>query len=82
MRLELVADTYLSVGTPVQAAAPRLLQARRDVRAIRFSSALVQNYARSRQVAASYPRLPRACAPRADGRPSCACPQRCPRTSA
>ncbi len=27
-RLELIADTYLSVGTPVQLAAPRLLQAR------------------------------------------------------
>jgi len=30
-RLELVADTYLSVGTPVQAAAPRLLALRHDV---------------------------------------------------
>jgi aspartate/methionine/tyrosine aminotransferase len=31
-RLELVADTYLSVGGPVQAAAPRLLELGRDAR--------------------------------------------------
>ncbi len=31
-RLELIADTFLSVGTPVQVAAPRLLQTARTVR--------------------------------------------------
>jgi aspartate/methionine/tyrosine aminotransferase len=31
-RLELIADTYLSVGTPVQIAAPRLLDAGRQIR--------------------------------------------------
>ncbi len=31
-RLELIADTYLSVGTPVQVAAPRLLEAGKQVR--------------------------------------------------
>jgi aspartate/methionine/tyrosine aminotransferase len=30
-RLELIADTYLSVGTPVQVAAPRLLALRHDI---------------------------------------------------
>lgn len=32
-RLELIADTYLSVGTPVQCAAPRLFELGKDVRA-------------------------------------------------
>ncbi len=31
-RLELIADTYLSVGTPVQVAAPQLLEVGKDVR--------------------------------------------------
>ncbi len=43
-RLELIADTYLSVGAPVQAAAPRLLELGREARAA-ISARVAENRA-------------------------------------
>ncbi len=43
MRLELIADTYLSVSTPVQAAAPQLLSAGATVRE-QIQQRVLQNY--------------------------------------
>ncbi len=43
MRLEIAADAYLSVGTPVQVAAPMLLKAGHDVR-LQIRQRVVSNY--------------------------------------
>jgi alanine-synthesizing transaminase len=43
MRLEIAADAYLSVGTPVQVAAPTLLKAGHDVR-LQIRQRVVSNY--------------------------------------
>jgi len=53
-RLELVADTYLSVGSPVQRATPRLLQLGSLVRD-QIAARLSQNERTLRQAAAGYP---------------------------
>ena len=53
-RLDLVADTYLSVGSPVQRATPRLLQLGSSVRD-QIAARLMQNENTLRQAAASYP---------------------------
>ena len=53
MRLELIADTYLSVGTPVQIAAKRLLEEGRQVRQ-QIHQRVVQNYRELRRIAQSY----------------------------
>lgn len=52
-RLELIADTYLSVGTPVQIAAKRLLEEGRQVRQ-QIHQRVVQNYRELRHIAQSY----------------------------
>jgi aspartate/methionine/tyrosine aminotransferase len=52
-RLELIADTYLSVSTPVQLAAPRLLEARHG-----FQQALNCRLARNRAAVAPPPGAP------------------------
>jgi len=52
--LELIADTYLSVGTPVQMAAPALLQAGAAIRSQIHRRCSV-NLARARTLAALYP---------------------------
>jgi aspartate/methionine/tyrosine aminotransferase len=55
-RLELICDTYLSVSTPVQVAAPRLIAAGAVVRdAIR--ARIRGNYARLREMAAGHPAI-------------------------
>jgi len=53
-RLELVADTYLSVASPVQRATPELLQLAPRIRE-QISARLTANLSTLRQVAASYP---------------------------
>jgi len=50
MRLELIADTYLSVSTPVQAAAPQLLSAGATVRE-QIQRRVLQNYHTLRELA-------------------------------
>lgn len=53
-RLDLIADTYLSVSTPIQLAAPRLLAIGHDIRrAIR--DRLSRNLSRLREVVAAHP---------------------------
>jgi alanine-synthesizing transaminase len=49
-RLELICDTYLSVSTPVQVAAPRLIEAGRSVRAL-ISARIAQNLDQLRRAA-------------------------------
>ena len=53
MRLELIADTYLSVSTPVQVAAKRLLEEGRHVRQ-QIHRRVVQNYRELTRIAQSY----------------------------
>ena len=53
-RLELVADTYLSVASPVQRATPELLQLAPRIRE-QISARLTANLSTLRQVAAAYP---------------------------
>lgn len=53
-RLELVCDTYLSVSTPVQVAAPALIAAGADVRR-RISERIAANHAALRDVCARQP---------------------------
>jgi aspartate/methionine/tyrosine aminotransferase len=53
MRLELIADTYLSVGTPVQIGAKRLLEEGRHVRQ-QIHRRVVQNYGDLTRIAQSY----------------------------
>jgi aspartate/methionine/tyrosine aminotransferase len=53
-RLELICDTYLSVSTPVQVAAPRLIDQGAFVRD-RILGRVRANYASLRSLAASYP---------------------------
>src|SRR4249919_1160596 len=53
MRLELIADTYLSVGTPVQIGAKRLLEEGRPVRQ-QIHQRVVQNYRELTRIAQSY----------------------------
>ena len=55
-RLELIADTYLSVGTPVQLAAPALLAARRDVQR-RVRTRLASNLEQPREALLEWPRV-------------------------
>jgi aspartate/methionine/tyrosine aminotransferase len=52
--LELIADTYLSVGTPVQLAAPDLLTSGATVRHA-IQTRVVSNLARARSIARSHP---------------------------
>ena len=71
-RLEVIADTYLSVSTVVQVAAPRLLDSRPERAPADLgiaSCSTMPNCAASRRL------TPRAgcCLPRAAGRPSCRC---------
>jgi alanine-synthesizing transaminase len=54
MRLEIAADTYLSVGTPVQVAAPRLLKAGRDVR-LQIRQRVLGNYRLLHEAVARHP---------------------------
>lgn len=54
LRLELVADTYLSVGTPVQLAAPHLLHAGLAVRA-QIQIRVLQNYRTLHEMVRRYP---------------------------
>lgn len=53
-RLELICDTYLSVSTPVQVAAPALIQAGAFVRE-QIAQRVRTNYASLRALAAAYP---------------------------
>jgi aspartate/methionine/tyrosine aminotransferase len=55
-RLELIADTYLSVGTPVQHALPSLLAAGEDVRP-QITARIYRNLADLRAAADSHPSL-------------------------
>jgi aspartate/methionine/tyrosine aminotransferase len=55
-RLELIADTYLSVGTPVQHALPSLLAAGEDVHR-QISARVRQNLADLQAAAASHPSM-------------------------
>ena len=52
--LELIADTYLSVSTPVQLAAPQLLRQGQSVRNA-IQERVTSNLARCRQITRSYP---------------------------
>ena len=52
--LELVADTFLSVGTPVQVAAPALLRRGAAIRAA-IHARVRENLSRAREIAARYP---------------------------
>jgi alanine-synthesizing transaminase len=52
-RLELICDTYLSVSTPVQHAAPGLLRDGAQVRA-RIRERVVRNYARLKELASGF----------------------------
>lgn len=52
--LEYLADTYLSVGTPVQVAAPALLSRGAQVR-LAIQARLRENLAHARRLAADYP---------------------------
>ncbi len=74
-RLDLVADTYLSVGSPVQRATPRLLQLGSSVRD-QIAARLMQNervpFGRPRPAI----RHAACCLSREDGLPWCACPRR------
>jgi alanine-synthesizing transaminase len=63
MRLEIAADAYLSVGTPVQVAAPALLKSGHDVR-LQIRHRVLTNY---RQLLASVGRHPSCQALRAEG---------------
>ena len=63
MRLEIAADAYLSVGTPVQVAAPTLLKAGHDVR-LQIRQRVVNNY---RQLLTTVERHPSCQALRAEG---------------
>lgn len=54
MRLEVIADTYLSVSTPVQIAAGRLIESGRLIRTA-IAARLQQNLARLRAAAGSHP---------------------------
>jgi aspartate/methionine/tyrosine aminotransferase len=53
-RLELICDTYLSVSTPVQAAAPALIASGADVRA-QIQARIQTNYSALRAAAAAQP---------------------------
>ena len=55
-RLEIVADTYLSVSTPVQIAAPQLLEAGRPIRAA-IGKRVTRNLAALRETVAAQPAL-------------------------
>ena len=55
-RLEIIADTYLSVSTPVQLALPQLLQAGRDLRAA-IAARLQANLATLRAIVSGTPSL-------------------------
>ena len=82
MRLEMPADTYLSVGTPVQVAAPGLLEAGQDVR-LQIRQRVLQQLSRACSNGRRAGTRPVRCfAPRAAGRPCCASRTRCRRTSA
>lgn len=63
MRLEIAADAYLSVGTPVQVAAPTLLKAGHDVR-LQIRQRVVNNY---RHLLTTVERHPSCQALRAEG---------------
>ncbi len=63
MRLEMAADAYLSVGTPVQVAAPGLLKAGHDVR-LQIRQRVLGNY---RQLLAAVDRHPAGQALRVEG---------------
>ena len=62
-RLELICDTYLSVSTPVQAAAAELLDARRRF-AQQIQARIAANYRTLVEQTAARARLPRACSRR------------------
>ncbi len=55
-RLELVADTYLSVSTPVQVAAPRLIAAGRGIRAA-ITARVRENLDALRRAVAAHPAI-------------------------
>jgi hypothetical protein len=55
-RIEIIADTYLSVSTPVQVAAARLIDAGREVRGA-IQSRLLQNLNRLRALVRACPAL-------------------------
>jgi hypothetical protein len=55
-RLDLIGDTYLSVATPVQIAAPRLIEAGRSIRSA-IASRLAQNLDAIRSRVSKYPAL-------------------------
>ena len=58
-RLEIIADTYLSVATPVQVAAARLLEHGAQVRQ-QIADRVLLNYDVLRSLAAEHPALSRA----------------------
>jgi alanine-synthesizing transaminase len=53
-RLELICDTYLSVGTPVQAALPALLDAGSSIRA-QIQARVLENYGALQRTATAHP---------------------------
>ena len=73
--LELIADTFLSVGTPVQMAAPELLRRGAVVRQA-IHARVRANLTAARRLAARLPRRATCCPWRAGGRPSCGCRRR------
>ena len=79
-RLEVICDTYLSVSTPVQVAAPALLEPARTIRAGDSPTNRAQSRARSALRRRAFPRS-RCSSPKAAGRPCCACRRRSPRRS-
>ena len=76
-RLELVCDTYLSVSTPVQAAAAELLERAAPVRA-QIQARIAANYRRLVEQTAACPPAG-CCTPRAAGTASCRCRRSSPR---